>query len=509
MSSLEYTIDQGGQDHIVDDDYVVQQLKGMGQPVSGVSADGSMVTFQDQAGKPYEVKMNDVLKGLGMTVKAAMPVTADNSTVESMLSGMINAMPEDDDMRKSYIEAKLRRRGIDSPNVVGKGNVWHVFNPNTNQWAQLTEEPGANMSGLAAGALAAPHMVGAALGGAAGLAAGIPGGLPGSIALAALGGGAGGAAGSALTHAGMAALDPAYLEATKGHGNQIGSDIITKGALDAAGEGLGAPFMRMLPINKVAQVAGDALKGAGSLASAGAKKIAGSELGTTLTADMLAPSPISAMTGGGQLAMLPKEAIEFAAKVPGRLSESPMARQFMSEESAAKMAAMSKDLLAKGSNAKDILGQIGSKRAATAKYAADAGWATEEQAARDAARQMAGQFGITNPDEVEALATAAGGDLRSQMIGKMRMNSSSPRLEKAGETIDKLYGAGKGVSELGIGLTRAGLRGIQGLGKAAEFAGQGLSAAGPVMQYGAIPAAMRYGVMPAGKHWWEDEHRRP
>jgi hypothetical protein len=44
-------------------------------------------------------------------------------------------------MRHAYIAGKMKKAGAPDAKIVGSGRDWYVFNPGTNQWVGVTNDP--------------------------------------------------------------------------------------------------------------------------------------------------------------------------------------------------------------------------------------------------------------------------------------------------------------------------------------------------------------------------------
>lgn len=518
MPSLDYTVERNGQTDVMDDHHILTQFQQAGYPVQGVTADGMHLIGQDppgpkgQAGQQYKIPIEGALKELGYTVHGAEPIDTDDTTVEPLLSGMVHQMPEDNNMRKAYIEHTLKSRGIDKPQVMGQGNNWHVYNPNTQQWAKLSKDPGFDLSGAAALGLELPHIAGAVAGGTAGALGGS--GLL-SIPAAMAGAAGGSAAASGLEQAALAGLDPDYRAVLHGNMNQVASGVLKDAALDSIGEGVGAPLAKVAGkvLQPAANLAGRALEGGGTLLSKAAGKVAGSDA-MVAGLDFLNPIPgVGAATNAAVAAQAPSEAIRFGSKVPGWLAEHPITAPLFSEEQAAKMGLMSQALQAKGNTAESVLGGLVGGRAknAATRYMGDtAAQATEDEAA-NAAMHMGKQFGITDEEALHELAAGRAKDYRQGEMGRqMSFGAEEGNWgSELGKSLDQLHAAGEGLQGAANVTTRAGLRGLQGAGIAAKLAGKAIPPAMQATRWAGLPWAVRYGLIPYTKKAYDENQDPP
>ncbi len=506
MPALDYTVEKDGQTDVMDDGHIMTQFQQAGYPVQGVSADGMYLIGQDPAGPKgqpspqYKVPITKALGTLGYNVKGAQPIKSDDSTVEPMLSGMVSQMPSDDNMRKAYIEHTLKSRGVDNPQVMGHGNDWHVYNPNTQQWAQLSKSPGMDMAGVASAGLALPHMLGALAGGTAGALAGS--GVA-SVPLAAGGAALGSAAGSALEQLAMAKLDPDYAAVLPGHMSEVATGALKDAGLDAAGEGVGAPLAKVAGrmLQPAVDLAGGALDGAGSLIAKGAGKLAGSDSAVNLATDFVNPIPgVNTLGQVAQGLQLPQDLVRVGAKAPGFLASNKVTAPLFSEENQGLLGGITDALHAQGNNAEGILGGLvgGRAKKAAAAYLADPAAQQAESEAANGAMLMGQKYGITDEDALHELASGMAGDYRKQEIQRLMTQGSEEGNwgHQLGKVLDQAGAAGQGLQAVANASTRGVLRAAQGAGIAAQGVGKAIGPATSALRWAGLPWAVRYGLMP-------------
>ncbi len=479
MSSLDFSVEnQQGQSAVVDDDHVLSQLKGMGYPVAGVSADGQHITFQDPQKGQYQVKTQDALKEMGWTVKGAMPSNPDYENIQHEMRLGIESLPKDDDMRKAYIEAKLRRGGIADPQLVGNGSDWHVFNPQTSQWIALTNKPGFDTSDLVEAGAGLPHFLGSALGGTAGGTLGSLGGPVGSVAGAAGGAGLGGGLGDTLEKYLVSKVDPDYKQVASQHMGDMATDVLKTGGLDAAtfgglkALGLASPALRTLiskgPVSSGLKGLGAATEGAGFLAGRPAGMLASSPAASEMAANFV-PGLGDALNGA-EMARLPGAGLRAIPRALNWLGSNEVVSPLFGEEGAAGLRGLAEE--------------VGSSRA---------GSATQE-----AVEGISKALGGSGPNSTVQQARNVGGNLFEKAAHGLGYPEAAAGAGKAGEAfggaLGHLENVGTGVTRMGSGLFRAGLRGVQGAGRGLEGAGGLLRNAATIAQPLEVPALTRYGL---------------
>ncbi len=549
MPTLDITVDHDGKDYQADEGHILEALKAQGHDVAGISPDGRTITFNQHDGKGKSVPMhvpteNAVQQILGYKMSKMAPANSDQDTIDPMWSAALQSMPEDPHMRQAYIEAKLKHSGIENPQVIGHGNEYHVFDPSNNKWHQITQDPGMNMTGLYSAGLALPHLIGSGVGGAAGGSAGTAlGGPVGTVAGAFAGGVAGGAAGEAARQAGLSYLDSDYGDIARNHLTEEALNAGKTGLFDGAAHGAlsglkglsaAAGLKGQLPsISKLGQVIGKGTAAVGEGAAHVAGKIAGSPLATQITADTI--PYVSGLSVPGQLAGVPAAAVRGVAKMAAGAPESSLGKGLMSEETLRGVGNWGESMLAKrarapgfvpaleettqslaramggGSplateaSARDVLGNMSARRSAEAAYGSSN--PMSEEATRYFATKAAIENGSTSAGASKIAETAALNS-REEAIRHLMRSQKAPVAEKIGGALDKLQRAGDAANRAATATTQVGLRGIQGLGKAAQVGGNALNLGATITEPLELPASLRYGV-PAVKNWWDDQRRRP
>lgn len=347
--SLEFTIqnNSGAQERLSVSD-VAQQMQQAGEQVLGISADGSTIRLADGQGE-FDVKAEDALKQLGWQITSLAPANADYNTVNKEWRAAISALPHDE-MRRAYLEGQFRRSGVEHPQIIGGGRDWFAFDPESNQYVALTNNPEWDASDAIEAAVKAPRFIASAAGGAVGGLAGIATG-PAAVAAGAAGAGIGGGLADTATRYLLAQNDPVLAETMKGNLGAVAGDILMESGLDAATAGLfgaGALAGRGVKAALNSGPISTALKTAGQFGEAGGRilnkvsRVADKPLGQEMTA-MMVPGASELVTLG-TLGQLPSQAVRAGVKGMGRLGET----RFMQEaapELATKMRMTSADLM--------------------------------------------------------------------------------------------------------------------------------------------------------------------
>lgn len=226
MLTVDVSTKDGDQTLSVQD--IMAQLNEAGYGAKAVSPDGLNITMEDDQGD-YTLPIHQVLQNVGAKVKSIKPDQADDSGINALWAYGISSLPEDDDVRKAYLTSKLQKEaGVANPNVIGSGEDWFYFNPQTQKYMSLTS--GNITSKIASLAPTAMKIAGSTVGGVAGA---IGGGLTsagiGTVPGGALGAVAGGQGGSLLNRTIAGILDPEISQKTADYyGNDYGKMLKDK-----------------------------------------------------------------------------------------------------------------------------------------------------------------------------------------------------------------------------------------------------------------------------------------
>lgn len=498
--------DADGNEMTFDAQHLLSELKAAGYDAQNTSADGRSLIMGEPDAKgnvvQYNVPVEKAMESLGYYVKAAMPKNSDQA-INPQWGAMVQSLPNDDVTRQHFIEHKLAKQGLPNQNVIGSGNEWHFYDPETHKWHQVTEEPKiSNKTGLYSAALAAPHVIGSTLGGIAGAAAGggvasIPAGLAGTAA--------GGMGGEALRQAGLSLYDPEYRAAVEENmGNTVGNVAMT-GGVDAAAHGVMRGLGAVVPKSVAqfpGQVVGKGMAHAGTLIRKAAGGIADSKFMTGLSsglnpvfgspaiaADLLEAPAIAAKgaiqgakslgnSPGARSVMGPRlgDALaEGAEEISVKRAPSGWAQQAMAdtERGASNMTGHLTTPETVAPNVRDFLGNTVARGRAKATFNANPALRQTMAEETEAGARMAGQYGIEG-EEARAIGAGQGRDFMNNFVRE----EAKKYPNNVGDTVGGLlHGAsqvGKGANAVINQATRAGLRTVQGLGGAMEGAGVAL-----------------------------------
>jgi len=209
--SLEYKIEAAdGSEFNATPEKVVNDLRQIGIE-SSITPDGKMLHY-DIDGVAMEMPVADFLsKTVGPVVGFSfLPDITDFSTVNPELRLGVENLPNDA-LRQKYLEFSLESQGIESPQIIGMGSDWALYDPGTASYRALTNRPGMDISDIGEIGAAAPRLFGNIVGGVGGAIAG--GGItPASVATGAAGTAIGGQIGRGLLDAYLAASQPEYRE---------------------------------------------------------------------------------------------------------------------------------------------------------------------------------------------------------------------------------------------------------------------------------------------------------
>jgi hypothetical protein len=238
--SVDYTIIDGksGKETNIDANVLSSHLTEGGFKNVALSPDQQSISFEGPDGQIYDADIQNMIEKNYGSIKNAVPKSVDESSVRPSWRLGIESLPNDDIVRKAYLKSKLATEGfkdIEDKHLIGKGEDWNYFNPNTGKWYALTNAKGFDMSDVTGAIPGLAGMVGATAGGIGG---GMMGGLP-AVAGSALGG-----LGARTLEKGLLAqFDPEYLDAYRmSKPGQVLAEEGISTAIDAA-----VPAVGMIP----------------------------------------------------------------------------------------------------------------------------------------------------------------------------------------------------------------------------------------------------------------------
>lgn len=284
-----------------------------GEQVLGISPDGMTLQVMDTDG-PIDVPVMEAFHSIGFQASNPTPQKPDYSQVSPSARAAITAIGGEDN-KLAYLKMLEQKRGNLNPQIMGSGRDFFVFDPQTNQYRALTNNPEWDSSDLAEFGVEAPGAIGSIIGGGLGAAGGAAAGgvpaIPGLMAGAA----AGSAIGNSVTKIATSILDP---DAGKVMGNSLGrqaAGVAGSAAMDAVGAGVGAKIPGLA--STAAKYGGDVVASAGRMMGHGAKMI-DKPLGRDIVGSMVT-GPTMATAELGLRA--PAEIMKAANRFPGWLGQ--------------------------------------------------------------------------------------------------------------------------------------------------------------------------------------------
>lgn len=487
----------------LDNAQAMQMLAAAGYQPQSVSPDGLTVTLVDQQG-PYQVAIADALAEHGNKVTGVAPLNFDSENVQHDWRAAVEFLP-DEASKKAYIEARMKRNGVENPMVIGQGSDYFVFNPNNGQYIAVTNVPGMDMSDAWTALSQGGRMLGSAVGGALGAAGGTAA-LPvgGTIVGGAAGAAGGSAAFDTLARGGMALADEDFRTIAGQNMGKMAADV----AGNAAWEGLGGAGVGILgkaakafsPISTTAKTAGLVSEGAGSLANMTGKALT-SPLGRQL--GQIGVPAADTIGAAGWLMQAPDILSRGAAKGLGYLGKSETMRR-ISPGMAAGLRNTSRGLLAPRPRATDsvrvaeeVAARFGGTAPGTQATARDvlgnlaegvgtkvnqslghAGREVERQAALEA-YQKAIASGASYEQARRSGIKAAVGAAEKGFDSAQRWGRAG---EVIGEGVEGLRTMGQGLEKTAEGIVAGAGYGLRGAGATAQGFGRGARIAGTVGQ---------------------------
>lgn len=449
--NVTYTDADGGE-NTVSGSQIFQQLQQMGYNVQGVSGDGMTYHFNDPRGD-YTMTAPDVMKNLGHEVSFVSPSNSDESKLNLGYRLAISRLP-DDDAKKAYLESKLKRDGVDQPNIIGHGRDWHYFDSQANGWKALTNSKHWDLNDAAEAGIEGIHALGSGVGAIGGAALG---GGAASIPLAAAGAAAGGAVAETGIRGALNYFDPEYRNVTTFKGQA--KDVAAGAGIDAALIGAGGVVGKA-----VRPFLGASEEGVKRLALTGPVSTAAKAIGKT------AQSAGGLMDLGGQATKSPfvREGIKMFT--PG-----------LSQAQAASMALQAPEYLS--------VGAAKAARALAPTEAAKQG--AEEILTKAAPQSMFDRFNSAMrgaaADAPEIKASNVGRNVGEKLAGMSGASEEGVKTaqrvgQKTGKTFEDLATVGRSIDKGSDALIRGAGAAASGTGKALQIGGKALYNTGSVTQ---------------------------
>ena len=430
-----------GGEETYDETDVMNELAKAGQPVHGVTPDGLSIIGTDSQGQMQKMPIQQVMKKLGWTVNNITPKSPDDSTASPEWAAIVSSM-HDDDQKRSFLEAKMKREGYANPEVYGKGDDWHIFDPQMGQWKSLTSTK--NTMGMANAAHYLPAAVRMA-GGIVGAGAGAAGSIPGMMA-----GGAIGQGGAEAAMQGVMALDPEYRNQMQA-GQTLGN-VAEEAAAGGIGAGiggaavkLGGPILSRLasPITSAGRGLSGAAEAVGNFVGKAGNFMGGGPIRQDIAAQALVPHALTAQTAGMAL-QAPEWLTKVAPKVAGWFGKSGMGKSLMGEEGAQGLSEEAARILQSRSGQAEATGK-------------DVIMNAMDKLKNRSMNQVESNWEHMSPEEIEeALKKYA---------------SSSDTAASVGDVIDSAARLGRGIDSTVRGAGRVGAGALGKMGNVAEAVG--------------------------------------
>lgn len=273
--TLEFKVEsQDGATSLTSND-IAQAFQAQGFQQATLSPDGQTIHLVDASGGTAELNVPEFVGGKSK-VLSMTPVEGlvDTSMVDPGLRASIGALGNHNDLKQLYLQGQLREKGFKDAKVVGSGDDFYFFNPETGKYSALTNKPGFDFSDAAGFIPKAAETVlgiGGSIAGGLGLgaigAATGTGLLPGAgtvaggIAGGSLGSAIGGATGRQMFDSAAQLLNPDLMPYMNSEEFMSGRN--REAVFDAAGGALGGVGSAFLPKLMSKGVASTALSKAG------------------------------------------------------------------------------------------------------------------------------------------------------------------------------------------------------------------------------------------------------
>lgn len=464
-------------------DQVVNDYQNAGYQNVSLSQDGQTFTATDpKTGQPMDANLSDLIAAQYGKVKSSVPQNVDYNGVNKSWRAAIEALPNDASVRKAYLQTKMDGLGFKDRKIIGDGEDFYSFNPETGKYSALTNSPGLDMSDVAGFLPSAARMVGAigggALGGTAAAAAGSVVPVAGTVAGGIAGAATGAAAGGALADEGMRKVAGFFDSDFKNTMNNMSEEQQSGNRREQAGRalldggtggfsripGVAKALNKMAPTSWFARGAGKAADVGGRIAGGAGKFVAENDLArgvaTTMTPGLGQAQQAGLIMRAGELPGLINKGVQkVAQRFAPKSGVAEAAGEFM------KPRAVPYTGVDKFASKATKFMQGGAEEAGQAIVPAKAGVKDtitnmfSKTGSKLDERAFANSGNVTGyQDILENLGKNAGGGLQN-------MSTVGKGIEKGADNIMK-YTA-KGVQKSGEGVAKAG-RGLNKLGRVAQ-----------------------------------------
>lgn len=543
--ALDYTVKgPDGSEGIVDSEYVADQLRAQGENVTAVSPDGRMLTMVDNTGE-FQIPVDQALSLNGFQVQQAIPSNADYSMANPEFRAAVSLLPNDGS-KEMFLKDVYRGRGIQDPQIMGNGRDWFVYDPESENFYGVTNNPDWDRTDITEGLAEIPGVIGQA----AGAIGGIPGGIPGIAAGAA----AGGMAARGLTRGAVAGMDELANDGSFGRalmsdptalaktmGAEAGLDAGAAAIGPVLGKTVGPAAKRVMetgPVSQVAKGLGWAGENIGRGISKSAQFVDESPLAKEISSFAI-PGAGDAV-GLGFVGQLPGMTLRGGTNAMGKLGRSKLMQRY-APGAGNKMASLSDDLLRPRSTptntstamtegaeqmasamrgeayerpiagtSESILGNLGEKlgsmagnskayREAIYRYGRQAGLGAEE-AMSMARRTKPGDAARYADDILSTPGVRNTKQVAQTMARPDTWGQAGAKLGRGTQTIENI---GDVAYKTGMGVTGGVLKAGKRAGQAGSYAGLGTKLAGTVASPLENRMYFRYGAEEALSPYYE------
>ena len=274
--SLEFKVESDDGATSVTSNDIAQAFQQKGYQQATLSPDGQTLHLVDGSGGSAEVNIPEFVGGKGKVLSMG-PVEGlvDYDMLDSGLRSSVSALGSHNDLKQLYLQGQLRDKGIKDAKVVGSGDDFYFFNPQTGKYSALTNRPGfdwSDVSGFVPKAAETTLGIGGSIAGGLGLGAIgaatgtglLPGAgtLAGGIAGSSLGSAIGGATGRQMFDSAATMINPDLAPFMNSEEFLAGRN--REALFDAAGGALGGAGAALLPKLMNTGIASTAISKAGA-----------------------------------------------------------------------------------------------------------------------------------------------------------------------------------------------------------------------------------------------------
>lgn len=172
--ALEYAVHGDDEDsYTTTPDELAQEFLKAGAKNASVTPDGTTLHVSDAQGGVRELDIKQLLEAQGNQVGfKPQEDKVDYDSIDPSYARKLELIGNDESSRQMLLKSQLGAKGIKDAKIIGQGDDYYYFDPETNKYKALTNKPGMDMSDIYRAIPGIASGIGAIGGGLAGAAGG-------------------------------------------------------------------------------------------------------------------------------------------------------------------------------------------------------------------------------------------------------------------------------------------------------------------------------------------------